>query len=161
MEDEVRARRRSKVEVYLHFVWTTKYRAERLTPDLERRIHRCIISEAQGMGCSVLAIGGLPDHVHIIMRIPGNRAPAEIVKQIKGASGRLYNAIRPEYSEPFHWQDGYGCFSLWHTQLDKAIAYVHNQKERHRENRLLEIFEQTDEPAPDTEANHEYHLPQN
>ncbi|MBC8135193.1 MAG: IS200/IS605 family transposase [Fibrella sp.] len=160
-EEGALSRRRSRVEIYLHFVWATKYRAETLTPEFERRIHRCIAREVQGMGCSVLAIGGMLDHVHIVVRMAANRMPMELVKQAKGASGKLYNSIRAENSEPFHWQDGYGCFSLWYTQVDKAVAYVHNQKERHCDNNLLEILEQFDEPAPDTKTIHEYIFPDN
>ena len=83
----------------------------------------------------------------------------ELVKQIKGASGALYNSIRPENSDKFYWQDGYGCFSLWYTQLNNAIAYVHNQKQHHRHNTLIDIFEQFDEPAPIEKTKHEYTLP--
>ena len=157
--ENAKSRRRSKVEVYTHFVWTTKYRADRLTPELERRIYRCMVSEAQTMGCCVLAIGGMPDHVHLLVRMPAHRTIMETVKQVKGASGKLYNEIRAENTERFYWQDGYGCFSLWHTQLEKAVAYVHNQKQRHRDNDLLDVFEQFDEPAPKTTATYEYNLP--
>ena len=101
-------RRRSKVEIYLHFVWTTKYRAEVLTGELERAVHRCIVIKAQEMDCPVLAIGGTGDHVHLLLRLPTNRNVMDVVHRAKGASGRLFNSLRPPDSEPLYWQDGYG-----------------------------------------------------
>ena len=76
-------------------------------------MHRCIVSEAQTLGFKVLAVGGMPDHVHLVVRMPSRVCPADLMKQVKGTSTILYNQLRPAFSEGFHWQNGYGCFSLW------------------------------------------------
>jgi len=152
-------RSRSKVHIYVHFVWTTKYRANLLMPEYERRIHRCLVDGAQSLECRVLAIGGTANHVHLIVRMPGKLSPSALMKQIKAASTLLYNEIRPEFSDGFRWQDGYGCFSLWSTQVDKVIRYVHNQKQHHAAGTLYDIFEQSDEPAPNQEEHVDYEFP--
>jgi putative transposase len=133
--------------MYAHLVWTTKYRAARLTAEIENNIYRCIVAQSQEARCPVLAVGGTEDHVHLVVRLYSRISIAELVQRVKGPSSALFNDLRPEHSERFSWQDGYGCFSLWYTQLDKAIAYVRNQKQRHTTGDLIDIFEQFDEPV--------------
>ena len=145
--EESTTRRRSKVEMYAHLVWTTKYRAARLTAEFENNVHRCVVAQSQEAKCPVLAIGGTEDHVHLVVRLYSRISIAELVQRVKGPSSALYNDLRPEHSERFSWQDGYGCFSLWYSQLDKAVAYVHKQKQRHRTGDLIDIFEKFDEPT--------------
>ena len=95
-------RRRSCVEMYAHFVWTTKGRYSFLTQDFERAMYGCIISQARAMDCRLLAIGGLPDHVHLVVRLPGKVAPAELMRR---ASVENIRRAPPE-----DYQTGYGRF---------------------------------------------------
>lgn len=115
-------RYRSKVYFYGHFVWATKHHTDVLSPDLERAAHRCIASEAQRLGCIVLALGGMPDHVHLVVRLPASVAVMAVAKQLKGASARLVNTLRLEFSEPFSWQDGYGFFSIGPSDAEQATV---------------------------------------
>ena len=59
---------KSKAEHYLHFVWTTQQLHPLLTPEVEKSVYRCIQVEAKRLKCAVLALGGLPDHVHLAVR---------------------------------------------------------------------------------------------
>ena len=68
----------SKVEVYIHFVWATLGRAALLEGPLQRTVHRTIRSKAEDLGCIVLAIGGMPDHVHVVLRTPSTVSPAAV-----------------------------------------------------------------------------------
>lgn len=62
--------RQSKIEIYLHFVWATLGRNPFITTEIEREIYRCIENEARQMGCEILALNGMPDHVHLLVKIP-------------------------------------------------------------------------------------------
>jgi putative transposase len=103
------------------------------------------------MGCTVYAIGGMPDHVHLVVRMPGRLSPAALMKQVKGASSVLLNEVRPEFSERFDWQDGYGCLSIGQSrdELETVIAYVRRQKEHHANNDLMLDWEETNELVPE------------
>lgn len=78
------------------------------------------------------AIGGVDDHIHLIVSIPPNIAVAEFIKRIKGSSSHYLNNGLGYAIEPFSWQGGYGVFSVSNNQLDKAIEYVKNQKVHHQ-----------------------------
>ncbi|MDQ2686282.1 MAG: IS200/IS605 family transposase [Armatimonadota bacterium] len=96
-------RRRSKVETYYHIVWATRGREERLTPEIERRVHRCVTGEVERLRCLVLALDGMPDHVHLVVRAPGNVCPAALAKQVKGVSSAMLNDGRGLSDELFRW----------------------------------------------------------
>ena len=81
--------RRSKSEIYLHLVWATHNRQPWLTPKIAPPVYGCIANMAERHGCSVLAIGGMPDHVHLAVRLPPRTGISLLAQQIKGASSHL------------------------------------------------------------------------
>lgn len=139
--------RRSKTEIYLHFVWATHRRMPLLTPALEPDLYQVLSDLTQRLECQLLALGGLEDHVHLVLRSPAKHAPADVAKSLKGASSTwARQVIRPHLplsAEPFDWQDNYACFSLSRSHLSRAIAYVQNQKRRHAEKCLWAEWEET------------------
>ena len=138
---------RSKAEIYLHFVWATARRKLLLVPEIERPIHRCIIEEAQKCGCIVLAIGGMPDHVHLFVKAPTTAAPAAIAQQVKGISSVFANKSLP-LEERLRWQQHYAVFSVSRTHVPRAINYVRFQKRHHTSGKLWSVLEETEEEVP-------------
>jgi putative transposase len=138
--------RRSKAEIYLHFVWGTWQRSPFITPEIERDLYRCIESEAERLEVTVLAIGGVADHVHLLVRIPTRLSAANLAKQVKGVSSTFVrDQLHP--AEPFRWQEGYGVFSVSRSHVPRVITYINNQKRHHAENKLWSEWEETDEEA--------------
>ena len=123
--------RKSNVEVYLHFVWATKRRLPLIVPELERRLHGCISGEAKRLDCEVLAVGGMPDHVHLAVAMPTVLSPAKLMQQVKGVSSRFASERLLPSGEVFVWQEGYGVFSFSRSHRDRVIAYIRNQKQHH------------------------------
>ena len=145
--------RRNKLALFLHLVWATWDRLPLITPEIERRLHRNIESETQGMGCTVLALNGMPDHVHLLVSFPTTIAIADLVKQVKGVSSHFVNeTLQPETQ--FKWQGSYGAFTVSRWDVDKIVNYVKRQKEHHHANDLYPEWEETfetipaDEPSP-------------
>lgn len=86
-----------KLSLFIHLVWATWDRLPLVTPEIERRVCRNAESEAIGKGCQVLAINGIPDHVHLVVTIPSTVAIADLVKQVKGVSSHFMNeTLKPE-----------------------------------------------------------------
>ncbi len=144
--------RRNKLALFLHRVWGTWDRLPMLTPEIERAVHRCLAAELQEMKAQVLALNGMPDHVHVVARLPATVAVADLVKQIKGASSRFVNAeLWPEAQ--FKWQGSYGAFTVGQGELERVTAYVRRQKEHHAEGGLWPEFEETfEEFTPENDA---------
>jgi len=127
----------SKLEYYLHLVWATYQREPLLAGDTEALVCACIRAEARRMNCTVLALGGLADHVHLVVEPPATLAPSEAAKQIKGASSRFAN----DKNIAFKWQSGYGCFSLSRPHLKAVVPYVQNQQRRHADGNVWANWE--------------------
>jgi putative transposase len=83
--------RRNKLSLFLHLVWATWDRLPLITTDIERSLYRQLESEARKLECSVLAIGGIEDHLHMLVSIPATIRIADLVKQLKGVSSHFVN----------------------------------------------------------------------
>lgn len=136
---------RNKIRIAVHLVWTTKDRLALITPSLERSIYRCIESEARKLGCVVLALGGMPDHVHLLVLLPTTITVAQLTKQVKGVSSSLARDILGGASH-FSWAEGYGAFSLASAHREATIRYILGQKEHHSAQTLWTEFETPREP---------------
>ena len=136
--------RRSKCELYFHFVWATSHRYAALQGEIERRVHRCIQSEAEKASCSVLALNGMPDHVHLIAQLPSSMSAARLMQRVKGVSS-TFARQHLIFDEPFGWQDNYAAFTLSRSHLKRAIFYVQHQKKHHAAGTLWTEWEAVDE----------------
>ncbi|HST61651.1 MAG TPA: IS200/IS605 family transposase [Longimicrobium sp.] len=135
--------------LYVHLVWATWDRLPLITPAIQPNIYRCIQAEANRLGCRVGAIGGMEDHVHVLVRHPPAVSVSELVKQIKGVSSRLVQQ-EVRLGEFFKWQGAYGAFSIAERDVEMVRRYIHRQEEHHRTGRLNATLERTmseDPPA--------------
>ncbi|MGL5194626.1 MAG: IS200/IS605 family transposase [Chroococcales cyanobacterium] len=128
--------------IYYHLVWATKKRQPLITPQREPVLYQYIIGKANALGCIVHAIGGIENHIHLVVSIPPSLSVAEFVKHIKGSSAYHLNHPGGEVTLKFGWQDGYGVFSVGRKQLDIAVNYVQNQKIHHQNNTEIAALEQ-------------------
>jgi putative transposase len=139
MEDTMR---RNKLALFLHLVWATWDRLPLITPDIERRLYRNIESEAQKQGCTVLALNGTEDHVHLLVIFPTTITIADVLKHVKGVSSRFINeTLRPPAQ--FKWQGSYGAFTVSRWDVARIKEYIKRQKEHHRSGELVPEFEET------------------
>lgn len=134
--------RRNKVALYVHLVRATWDRLPLIKPEIERRLLRNIESEAQKLGCIVLVINCVEDHVHVLLMLPTTIAISDLVKQMKGVSSHFANdELELEYQ--FKWQGSYGAFTVSRWDVDKIKEYVNRQKEHHATGELMREFEET------------------
>jgi REP element-mobilizing transposase RayT len=139
--------RRNKLALYLHLVWTTWDRLPTIASTWERRLYRCIAGEARDKGCTILAINGMPDHVHLCVTLPATLTVAELVKRVKGVSSRFVNKGIAPHSQ-FKWAGGYGAFSISRWDVDTIVGYVRRQKEHHAEATTRTEWEEASEQVP-------------
>lgn len=127
--------------LYYHLVWATKERQPLITPDKEPNLYSYIIGKADNLGSIIHAIGGIEDHIHLIVSIPPRLSISEFVKNIKGSSAHHLNHGLTNPDSPFCWQRGYGVFSLGGKQLAQAVDYVLNQKLHHQQGTTIASLE--------------------
>ena len=131
---------RSSTQITLHFVWATKRREPILTPQWEAMIYRCIQGECRTLGSTVLALGGMPDHVHLLVTTPGNLAPSQLMQQVKGVSARFANGQMP-LTAFLKWQEGYNARSVSLSHTERIRQYVLGQKQHHADGMLHQNWE--------------------
>lgn len=78
----------------------------------------------------MLAINGMPDHVHILIGMKPNCCLSDLVREIKKATNSFI-AEKKYTRYLFSWQEGYGAFSYSHSALDNVIKYIKDQKKHH------------------------------
>src|SRR5438874_10912146 len=102
-----------------------------IKPEFKRDLHKYIAGTVRNQGQKLIAINGVPDHLHILIGLKPAMALADLVREIKADSTNFINEQKLVHGR-FNWQEGYGAFSYGHSQLNKIIRYIQNQ-ERHHE----------------------------
>jgi REP-associated tyrosine transposase len=129
----------SYVSAYFHCVFSTKERQPLISPALQERLWPYLGGIARQNDMIALEIGGIPDHVHILLALPSTLAIAKAMQLIKGGSSKWVHESFPEHWR-FGWQVKYGAFSASVSQLEKTKAYIRAQAEHHRKMSFQEEF---------------------
>jgi REP element-mobilizing transposase RayT len=117
---------------YYHMVFSTKHRAELITPELEERLHPFMGGILRDLGCTPIAINGTLDHMHLLARYPSNLSHSDMLRHVKSRSSGWVHDAFPGL-RAFGWQDGYGGFTVSRSMADIVEAYVRRQKEHHKQ----------------------------
>ena len=129
-------------QLYLHCVWATWDRLPLITPKIEQPVYAAILAKCRELKCEHLAIGGMPDHVHLLVQLHTTIAVADLLKEVKGASSHLMtHKIMPNGF--FKWQGAYGAFTIRKSEVLRVRAYIEHQKAHHTKNELWDEWEQT------------------
>jgi REP element-mobilizing transposase RayT len=123
----------------LHCVFSTKGRRKLITPDLAERLWPYLGGIARDNAMKALAVGGVDDHVHILLSLPATVSVAKAIQLIKGGSSKWIHDTFPVH-RGFAWQEGYGAFSIGVSQIEATIAYIQSQPEHHRTKTFEEEF---------------------
>ena len=129
---------------YYHIVWATQERQPSIHLNWEKSFYQYIIGKSEFLKCIVHAIGGVENHIHLIVSIPPTLSVAEFVKKIKGSSSHYINQELSS-CQKFRWQSGYGVFSLGSKQLETAVNYVLNQKQHHSQGTIINSLEEQED----------------
>ncbi len=120
-----------------HVVFSTKNRTACLTDDVRESLYPYIGGVIRGEGGSLLEIGGVADHVHLLVRFKAAVSVATMVRRIKTSSSKWMSERSPD-GPRFAWQTGYGAFSVSESQVGHVRRYIQNQEEHHRQRTFQE-----------------------
>lgn len=118
-------------QIYLHYIFSTKYRQKHLHPDHDNEIQMYITGIVQNRQCKILAINNTEDHLHMFVALHPSHSPAKLMQEVKANSAKFINESS-WYKYKFSWQIGYGCFSYAQSEVKNVCNYIFRQKAHHK-----------------------------
>src|SRR5262249_10823051 len=118
-------------KLLVHVVFSTKHRAPLVAPSISDELHKYLSGIARNHESPVIAIGGMPDHVHLLVSQSKNIAIATLLQNLKKDSSKWIKTKGREFAG-FAWQEGYGAFTIGESQIPALTRYVDRQAEHHR-----------------------------
>ena len=122
----------SLARLWTHLIFSTKERFPFLSDKAVRTdMHAYLAAVLRNHDCETLIVGGVADHIHALFALSRNYSIATIVKEIKRTASGWVKDVSPQLRK-FHWQNGYGAFSVSQSDLGRVISYIERQEEHHR-----------------------------
>ena len=139
-------------QIYIHLVFAVQNRESMIQPAWEEDLYKYITGIVQNKKQKMLAINGMPDHLHLLLNLRPSCCIADLVRETKKSSTVWINEKKLTPCK-FNWQEGYGAFSHGHGSVSHVISYVMNQKNHHRhktfQDEYLGFLEKFDIPHQD------------
>lgn len=126
-------------QIYIHIVFAVKHRQRLIQKNWREELYKYICGIASGKKQKVYAIGGVSDHIHILISIKPDIAISNLVKDIKANSSKWIND-KHFTDGKFQWQEGFGAFSCSESALEKVIAYINNQERHHSKRKFRDEY---------------------
>ena len=114
-----------------HCIFATKRREPLLTPEIRERLWPYLGGIAHDTGMKALAIGGVAEHVYILLSLPPTISVSKAMQLLKGNSSKWIHETFPQLGA-FAWHEGYGAFSIAVSGIGETCAYIRRQEEHHR-----------------------------
>jgi REP element-mobilizing transposase RayT len=122
----------SLARIWLHITFSTKERWRYLkNDDIRDEMFRMLGHHANEAGCPPARVGGWIDHVHVLCGLSRTITVAELVEVLKRETSKWIKT-RAADLETFHWQNGYGAFSVSQSLVGRVIKYIDGQAEHHK-----------------------------
>jgi putative transposase len=120
----------------VHVIFAPKYRRALLHSSIRERVEKYMTGKINGLGHELIAIYAMPDHVHVLMAISMNMAPAMILQVLKAETSKWINEQRL-LPERFEWQRGYGWFHISGDRIETVSRYIRRQPEHHKKESFM------------------------
>ena len=126
-------------QLYVQIVFAVKGRQNLISNKWKDELYKYITGIVANEDQKLIAINGMPDHIHILIGIKPNKALSDLVRDIKANSSRFINEKR-WISGKFEWQSGFGAFTYSHSHLANVINYIQHQEEHHQTKTFKEEY---------------------
>ena len=126
-------------QIYIQVVFAVRGRESLIHNSWEEELYKYITGIVQNKEQKMLAINGMPDHIHFFIGMRPSCCLSDLVREVKKSSNDFIK--EKKFSKvKFKWQEGYGAFSYSHSSLDNVIEYIMNQKEHHKKKSFKEEY---------------------
>ena len=129
----------SFTQLHYHLVFSTQHREQWITTEIQSRLWEYLggmVREREGIA---ILVGGMPDHIHMLVTLHQQVAIADFMRDIKAGSSGWIHETFPN-TAGFRWQTGYGAFTVSHSARDDVRTYIANQESHHRRLSFQEEF---------------------
>ncbi len=126
-------------QIYIHIVFAVRGRESLIRTSWEDKLYKYITGIVQNKGQKMLAIKGMPDHLHILIGMKPSCCLSDLVREVKKSSNEFIKENKLTRNK-FYWQEGFGAFSYSHSHLDNVISYIMKQKEHHNKKTFREEY---------------------
>ena len=132
----------SLTQIYLHIVFSTKNRQPYFQDvAFTDELYAYLAGICKKQDCFPKHIGGHVDHIHLLCSLSRRKTVADLIRELKTGSSTWIKTRKLDWQN-FHWQDGYGAFSVSQSQMPKVKEYIDHQNEHHRIKTFQEEFGQ-------------------
>ena len=126
-------------QIYLHLVFAVQNRTSLIQPKWKDELYKYITGIIQTNSHKLIAINGMPDHLHIAIGYKPHQLIPDLLQDVKGSSSKWINE-KKFVKGKFIWQEGYGAFSFSHSQIDRVVKYISNQEQHHKKKTFQEEY---------------------
>ncbi len=126
-------------QLFIHLVFGVKYREGVISASWRQRLYEYTIGIIEKCGHKVYAIGGMQDHVHILVSMSPKQSVSDLVRDVKRSTSMWINENRMVVGR-FEWQEGFGAFSYGKSQVEKVVNYIRNQEVHHKKKTFREEY---------------------
>ena len=126
-------------QIHIQFVFAVKYRNGLINSSFKGELYQYISGILKPHNHKLLAINGMPDHIHIFIGMRPTQSISDLMQDIKGSSSKWINE-KKFLNRKFEWQEGYGAFSYSKSHVDSVINYIKNQEEHHKKESFREEY---------------------
>ncbi len=127
-------------QIHIQAVFCVQNRDCIINNSWKDELFKYITGIIQNHNHKLLAINGMPDHIHIFFGMRPSQSISELMQKIKGDSSAWINNKKFIKSH-FSWQEGFGAFSYGKSQVNQVITYIQNQEIHHRKRTFIEEYE--------------------
>lgn len=126
-------------QIHIHAIFAVQNRISLISKTWEQRLYQYITGIIQNHGHKLLAINGMPDHIHVLFGMRPAQSLSDLMRDIKGDSSLWINENKIVAGK-FTWQEGYGAFSYSKSQIPAVATYIENQELHHKKKAFIEEY---------------------
>lgn len=121
----------SLASILIHIIFSTKNREPLILPEISQELYSYITGIARTHESLVHEIGGIEDHVHLLISLPRTLPLSKLIEEVKKGSSKWIKTKGEIYSK-FAWQYGYGAFSIGQSAYENLRKYIQTQQIHHK-----------------------------
>jgi putative transposase len=126
-------------QIHIHAIFAVQNRISLISKTWEERLYQYITGIIQNHGHKLLAINGMPDHIHLLFGMRPTQSLSDLMRDVKGDSSLWINHNR-FVGGKFSWQEGYGGFSYSKSQISTVATYIENQQLHHKKTTFIDEY---------------------